>query len=79
MVISQKENYPNWCEYQDLFDEWPYEDLVLAKNAIYDHQLADSLYESESPIIAFLVDTVLQEKLLLFFEDRDNYREVLDW
>lgn len=78
MRIVEYENYPNYCEYQELFDSYTYEELKLSYDALFDKDLSDSLYEAESPLIIFQIDTDLQEKLHLFFEDQRNYRSILD-
>jgi len=71
-------NYPNWLEYCDLFDDYGPEELGLAWQAVHDHEVADMLFEQDSFLIAFLVDTELQDKLFLYFEDMQNYRPEYD-
>jgi hypothetical protein len=79
MTIVPHENYPNYCDYQDLFDEWTYPQLCEAWEAIHCSDKAEKLYEEESTLLVFLVDTQKQEQLFLFFEDKQNYQPTYDW
>jgi len=64
----------NYLEYWDLLESWSHKDLELAWEAIHNNDLQETLYAEESPLLAFLIDVDLQEKLNLYFEDiqRDN-------
>ena len=59
----------HYLEYRELMDDWSHADLKRAWDAINCSELQDELYEEESPLMAFLIDTSLQEKLYLYFED----------
>jgi len=63
---------PNYLEYAELFDEYTFKELKRAYLAISNSDLQDELYETESPLLVFLVDSYKQEQLLLFFSDRKN-------
>ncbi len=67
----------NYCAYSDLFDNYTYSELQEAYKAIHSHELQEELYENESPLLAFLIDTDLQEQLNLYFDDvhRDEIRK----
>jgi|GEM_PF-4239929 len=67
----------NYTEYCDLFDTYTYSELQEAYAAIHSHELQEELYENESPLLAFLIDTDLQEQLNLYFEDlrKDDLRK----
>ena len=72
----------NYLEYWDLLESWTHKDLTRAYKAIHNYKLQEELYEEESALLAFLIDTELQEKLNLYFEDiqRDKTRRQLyDW
>jgi hypothetical protein len=77
--LEMLENYPNYEEYAELFDEFSYIELSIAFDAIHDHEVADKLFEEESPLLVFLVDSEMQEKLFLFFEDEQNASKEYDW
>jgi len=72
-------NYPNFLQYAELFEDFSYIELTIAMDAIHDHELADQLFEEESPLLVFLVDSEMQEKLFLFFEDEENATNEYDW
>jgi len=65
----------NYLEYWDLLETWTHKDLVTAWEAIHNSDLQEELYEQESVLLAFLIDTELQEKLNLYFEDIRNDKE----
>ena len=69
------DSLPNYEEYSDLFEEWNHEDLKRAYDALHSCEASDELYEMESPLLAFMIDTTLQEKLHLYFEDLRNDEE----
>ena len=60
---------PHYLEYQTLFNDWTYPELRTAYRALVDDDLQDLLFQKESPLLAFLIDADLQEKLCLYFED----------
>jgi len=59
----------NYLDYWELLESWTHEDLIKAWKAIHNFELQEELYEEESALLAFLIDTDLQEKLNLYFED----------
>jgi hypothetical protein len=72
----------NYLEYWELLESWTHDDLQRAWDAIHCSELQEELYEEESALLAFLIDTELQEKLHLYFEDieRDKKeRPIYDW
>ena len=77
--LEMIENYPNYEEYQDIIDEFSYIDLSIAFDAIFDSEIADRLFAEESPLLVFLIDSEMQEKLVLFFEDEANQVDEYDW
>ncbi len=62
----------HYTEYEDLFDEWTYGELKKAYRALTNTELQDELYQEESPLLIFLIDTSKQEQLYLYFEDIKN-------
>ncbi len=60
---------PNYSQYSKLLEEYSKEDLDLAFNAIHCSDTQDGLYEDESPLLVFLLDTEKQEQLFLYHED----------
>ena len=77
--LEMIENYPNYEEYRDIIDEFSYIDLSIAFDAIFDSEVADQLFQEESPLLVFLIDSEMQEKLILFFEDESNQVDEYDW
>jgi hypothetical protein len=72
----------NYLEYYELLESWSHADLQRAWDAVHCSKLQEELYEEESILLAFLIDTELQEKLHLYFEDieRDRNRsKIYDW
>ena len=63
---------PNYLEYKELFDEYSFKELKMAYDALYNSELQEELYEAESPLLVFLIDTQKQDQLRLFFSDRKN-------
>jgi hypothetical protein len=63
---------PNYLEYAELFDEFTFKELKQAYKSLSNSDLQDELYETESPLLVFLVDTKKQDQLVLFFDDRKN-------
>jgi hypothetical protein len=74
-IMKTYEMMPNYLEYYELFETYTYEELCLAYDAIHNSEIQDELYASESTLLAFLIDTELQEKLNLYFEDIENDKE----
>jgi len=72
--LIQPEFMPNYLEYSDLFDDWTRKELDLAWACVNSSELQDDLYSLNSPLLAFLVDTDLQDKLHLFQMDVVNER-----
>jgi hypothetical protein len=66
----------NYLEYCELFDRFTFEELMFAWEAIHNHEIQEELYEQESPLLEFLIDSNLQEKLYLYHEDleKDKYK-----
>jgi hypothetical protein len=69
----------HYLEYCDLFENYTSKELEIAWKAIHNSDLQEELYEQESSLLAFLIDTNLQEKLHLYFEDleKDKLKELL--
>jgi len=63
------ESMLNYLEYWELLETWEHKDLERAWKAIHNSDIQEELYEEESSLLAFLIDTRLQEKLNLYFED----------
>jgi hypothetical protein len=59
----------NCLEYSDLLDHWSHNELQRAWEAIHCCELQEEFYEEEGPLLAFLLDNRLQEKLHLYFKD----------
>jgi len=79
--MKHYEKMPNYLEYHELFESYTYAELCLAYEAIHNSEIQDELYADESVLLAFLIDTDLQEKLNLYFEDIANdaeYGELYD-
>jgi hypothetical protein len=60
---------PNYEEYRDILMDYTPEDLGYAWQAIHNHEIQEELFEKESYLLAFLVDTNLQESLALYIKD----------
>jgi hypothetical protein len=72
----------NYLEYHELFDRYTADELKLAWEAIHCSRIQEELYEDESPLLAFLIDIDLQEKLNLYFEDLEKDKlkgSIYDW
>jgi hypothetical protein len=72
----------HYMEYSDLFENYSAVDLQLAWDAIHCSKIQEELYETEDPLLAFLIDTDLQEKLHLYFEDLEKDKlkgNLYDW
>lgn len=64
---------PNYLEYDFLFESYTVDDLELAWKALHDPELEQELYETNSMLLHFMVDTQLQEMLALYIEDARAY------
>ena len=68
---------PNYYEYRDILEEYSPEELGYAWEALHCSEIQDELFANESSLIAFLIDTRLQDKLYMYIEDIAYAREVL--
>jgi len=76
------ERMKHYLEYCELMEYWSHEELAFAWEALHNHEIQEELYEKESPLLVFLIDSSLQEQLFLYFEDieRDkNLPNIYDW
>lgn len=69
---------PNYLEYHELFDEFTDSELKEAHDALFDSELQEELYEKESILLTFLIDTKKQEQLILYFKDLSIDEDILD-
>jgi hypothetical protein len=61
-----------YYEYQELLDEYTEDELFLAYRALTNVLLQEELYETESILLTFLIDTDKQEQLCLWYEDQEE-------
>ncbi len=59
--------------YQELTDEFTREELVKAYHALVDNKLQEELYERESPLLVFFLDSDKQDLLYEWVEDQGYF------
>lgn len=67
-------NY-NRQNYLGLIEDYTKDELDRAWKAIHCCELQEELYAEESQLLVFLIDTDLQEQLILYHEDIERNKE----